>query len=277
MTIRIVYSDLDGTMVGPGGCFFRREDGALSLEPARALVDLLAAGLPLVLVSGRTRPQLVEAAHTFGADGYVAELGGVIGWSRGVQGWEHELHAGAMPAAFAGQLPAAVVEDSGIVTALCDRYPGRLEHHEPWHVGHEADVMLRGRVDIADAETWLAAQGFDWLRLLDNGVLPPGRPTSLSPDAVPTHVYHLMPAGLSKGLAVERDLARRGFSPTDALAIGDSVSDLDMAPHVDRLWLTANGGRQPHLAPHLARYDNVQVTTAAVGLGWVEAIRDALG
>src|SRR5664280_2907901 len=72
----------------------------------------------------------------------------------------------------------------------------------------EADVMLRGLVDIADAQDWLATQGFGWLRLRDNGVLPPGRPTGLDAAAVPTHVYHLMPAGLSKGLAVRHDLAR---------------------------------------------------------------------
>jgi hydroxymethylpyrimidine pyrophosphatase-like HAD family hydrolase len=277
MTIRVVYSDLDGTMVGPAGCFFRREDGALSLEPARALVDLLAAGLALVLVSGRTRPQLVEAAHVFGADGYVAELGAAVGWNTGGEGWRHELLAGALPTAYAGQLPALVAEESGIVAELCARYTGRLEHHEPWHVGHEADVMLRGLVDVADAEAWLAGSGFGWLRLRDNGVLPPGRPTGLDTAAAPVHVYHLMPAGLSKGLAVAHDLARRGLAPDHAIAIGDSVSDLDMAPCVDRLWLTANGARQPHLAAHLAGQYNVRIATEAVGLGWVQAIRDALG
>ena len=54
---RIVYTDLDGTMVGPWGCFFRAADAAPDLGAARALVDLLAAEITLVLVSGRTRPQ----------------------------------------------------------------------------------------------------------------------------------------------------------------------------------------------------------------------------
>lgn len=276
VSIQVVYSDLDGTMVGPGGCFFRREDGQLSLEPARALVELLAAGVALVLVSGRTRPQLVEAAHVFGADGYVAELGAVIGWSAAAGSWQHELLVGDTPAAYAGQLPAEVAEDSGIVAALCARYPGRLEHHEPWHEGHEADVMLRGLVDIADAQDWLATQGFGWLRLRDNGVLPPGRPTGLDAAAVPTHVYHLMPAGLSKGLAVRHDLARRGLTATEAIAIGDSVSDLNMAPYVDRFWLTENGARQPHMAALVAVHPNVRVCAEAVGLGWAQAVRDAL-
>lgn len=272
MPVRVVYSDLDGTMVGPGGCFFRGEDRRLSLEPARALVDLLAAGVDLVLVSGRTRPQLVEAARIFGADGYIAELGAVLGWAGGRR---HELLRGEMPPGYDG-LPAQVLEQTGIVRRLLERYHGRLEYHEPWHLGHEADVMLRGLVDVADAEAWLAGVGFGWLTLHDNGVLSATCRTGLDPSATPAHVYHLMARGLSKGLGVARDLRRRGLSPAQAIAVGDSASDLDMAPQVGRMWLTANGARQAHLTPLLARHPNVRVADAAVGHGWVQAVRDAI-
>src|SRR3954470_7533442 len=44
---RSVYSHLECTMVGPGGCFFRAEGGFVDLEPARALADLLLASVPL--------------------------------------------------------------------------------------------------------------------------------------------------------------------------------------------------------------------------------------
>ncbi|GAC1328161.1 MAG: hypothetical protein NVSMB13_15070 [Mycobacteriales bacterium] len=272
MSIEVVYSDLDGTMVGPMGCFFRAEDRALTLEPARALVDLLAAGVALVLVSGRTRPQLVEAARIFGADGFVGELGAVVGWDGGRS---VEVLTGAMPASYAG-VPAAAIEATGVVARLFERYPGRLEYHAPWHLGHEADVMLRGSVDAAEAGRWLAAEGFDWLVISDNGVLPATRRTGLDPDALPAHVYHLMPAGLSKGLGIARDLARRGLSGQQAMAIGDSASDLEMAPHVGRLWVTANGARQPHMAALMAEHANVSVADGAVGTGWAQAVRAAL-
>jgi hypothetical protein len=270
--IRVVYSDLDGTMVGPYGCFFRAEDGALTAEPARALLDLLAAGIALVLVSGRTRPQLLEASAIFGADGYIAELGAVIGWDLG-RGTE--VLGGAMPSTYDGPA-AAVVEESGLLKELFDCYDGRLTYHAPWHVGHEADVMLRGRVDVPEVDEWLADRGFGWLRLRDNGVLPHLQDATLRPEALPAHVYHLMPDGITKGLAVARDLARRGLSSSQALGIGDSASDLEMAPYVGHMWLTANGARHEHMAQLIAECPNVRVSTGALGLGWVEAIRAAL-
>src|SRR3954470_2705976 len=162
VTVRIVYSDLDGTMVGPGGCFFRAEGSRVDLEPAHALADLLLADVPLVLVSGRTRAQLVEACGIFGADGYVAELGALIGWRGGT---EAELLRGSMPDTL-DSVPEKLVE------ALLARFAGRLEFHSPWHLGHEIDVMLRGQVDVLEVEDWLSQQGYAWLRLRDNGVLP---------------------------------------------------------------------------------------------------------
>jgi HAD superfamily hydrolase (TIGR01484 family) len=275
VTVRIVYSDLDGTMVGPGGCFFRAEAGPVDLEPARALADLLAAGIPLVLVSGRTRAQLIEACGIFGADGYVAELGALVGWRAGpgIEGDAGtEVLRGAMPADV-----DAVPDD--LVDAFLARFAGRLEFHSPWHLGHEIDVMLRGQVDVLEAEQWLRGCGFAWLRLRDNGVLPSTseslRTSGLSITAM--HVYHLVPDGIGKGLGVARDLERRGIDPADAVAIGDSASDLEMAPEVGTFSLVENGARPPHMRELIARHPNVLVEKGSHGAGWSAAVRRALG
>ena len=78
MSARIVYTDLDGTMVGPRGSFWHTADRELTAHPATALLELHRAGVPLVLVSGRTFEQVVEAARIFAADGAIAELGATI-------------------------------------------------------------------------------------------------------------------------------------------------------------------------------------------------------
>jgi hydroxymethylpyrimidine pyrophosphatase-like HAD family hydrolase len=251
----IVYTDLDGTMLGPRGSFFHAPDRSITLEPAIALADFLAAGNQLVLVSGRTRPQLIEAAAIFGADGYIGELGSLVGWDGPRECVKLE-----------GTGPAA---DDDLVEELLADFAGRLEFHEPWHLGHEVDVMLRGNIPPEESRAWLDAHGVNHLDLRDNGVLPPARPTGLASSTMPVHVYHLLPQGISKGHAVAWDLRRRQIDPKDAVAVGDSTSDLEMAGQVGQFFLVANG------ATHVRRPlpDNVTITKGAQGLGWAEAVR----
>ena len=264
--VRVVYSDLDGTMVGPFGCFVRSADGALTTEPAEALVALLGAGVELVLVSGRTRPQLEEAARIFGADGYVAEMGAIVGWDGGRRS---QLVAGDAPPEFAGPL-VAQLEALGLVDALLARAAGRLEHHAPWHAGHETDVMLRGKVDVPDVNAWLAATGYPWLVLVDNGRLPLREMPGVSETP---HIYHLMSRGISKARGIRSDLDRRGLTAEHAVAIGDSLSDLGMAPQVRRLFLVANGAEAADVRDAAAALPNVTTCAGSVGLGWAEAAR----
>lgn len=255
----IVYTDLDGTMMGPGGSFFRAPDRSWSLEPAIALTRFLDAGHTLVLVSGRTRTQLIEASTILGADGYIAELGSLVGWNR-------TEDCVRLP----GSGPAA---DEALIEAMLAAFAGRLEYHEPWHIGHEVDVLLRGNVPGGEVRSWLDAYGAPHLELRDNGVLPAWRKTGLAPETMPVHVYHVLPQGISKGHAVGWDLKRRGIDPTEAFAIGDSNSDLAMAEFVGRFFLVANGFEHAHKP--LA--DNVTVTKHAMSHGWAEAIDEVLG
>jgi hypothetical protein len=265
----VVYTDLDGTMVGPYGCFFRDAETALTLEPAGALLELLSAGVALVLVSGRTRPQLVEAAALLGADGYVGELGAVLGWDRGRQ---TEVLRGATPADLDGD-PATLMSDAGLADAMFEQWPGRLEYHSPWHDGHVADLMLRGNVDVDDVHAWLADRGWPWLRFHDNGVLPR---RELPGSGDPVHVYHLLPDGIDKGTGIARDLARRGLQPADAIAIGDSLSDLAMAAYVGTFYLVGNGAAAPATLAAARGLPNVRIVDGHVGLGWAEAVRAAM-
>ncbi len=272
MSARIVYTDLDGTMVGPRGSFWHTAGRELTASPATALRELHQAGIPLVLVSGRTYRQLIEVARFVAADGVIAELGSLVGWARG----ETHLLPGELPAEFGGRTPMEVMAELGVVEKLLAEHPGRLEWHEPWHADHSADAMLRGRVDPLAVDAWLAEQGVGWLTLKDNGAIPAVERFTLAPEGLPPRVYHLMPRGISKGAAIAWDLERRGIDPADAVAIGDSASDLDMAPAVGRLWITANGAAVEGMAGLLAAVPNVHVTDAAMGEGWAQAVRAAV-
>ena len=262
--MKVVYSDLDGTMVGPRGCFFRAADRSTTLDPSRALVDLHDAGIALVLVSGRTRPQLFEAAAIFGADGFVAEMGALVGWKGGMA--TAVLPSAAPP----GQIG---VPADALAEFLAD-FAGRVELYTPWADGHEVDVLLRG--NLPPINDWLQQRGLDWLELVDNGVLPPGAANTLRlPPPAKVHVYHLLPKGISKEAAIAWDLARRGLTAADAIAIGDSRADLGMAATVTRMFVTANGAA--HVQDLLPSVPNAVVCDGPLGAGWTQAVRWALG
>jgi len=270
---RIVYTDLDGTMVGPRGSFWHTAHRDLTADPATALLELHRAGVPLVLVSGRTFEQVVEAARIFAADGGVAELGGTVSWDVGRS--VHRMR-GELPEHYGDRTPMDVMAELGVVEELMADHPGRLEWHAPWHSTHDSDALLRGRVDPLAVDAWLAERGLGWLTLKDNGALPVTSRMTLDPDPLPPRVYHLMPRGISKGSAIAWDLDRRGIDPADAVAIGDSVSDLEMAPAVGRLFITANGAAVDGMTGLMAAVPNVSVTDGAMGEGWAQAIRASL-
>ena len=273
MTTRILYTDLDGTMVGRRGSFWHTAQRDLTADPAAALLELHRAGVALVLVSGRTFEQVIEAARIFAADGAIAELGATLAWDGG-RG-THRLR-GALPDEYGDRTPMEVMAELGIVERLMAEHAGRLEWHAPWHATHATDALLRGRVDPLAVDAWLAEQGAGWLTLNDNGTIPATSRMTLDDAALPPRVYHLMPRGISKGAAIAWDLERRGLDPADAVAIGDSVSDLEMAPAVGRLWITANGAIADGMADRLAAVPNVTVTDGPMGEGWAQAVRASL-
>jgi hypothetical protein len=256
----LLFSDLDGTLLGRDGSLLADLDGRPTLAAAEALVAAHRAGLEVVPVSGRTGEQLREASRLLGARDAIGELGTVL-----VRGREIEVRQGETPPGL-GATPAEALERSGALAALLAGFAGRLEPHAPWHLGRRGTALLRGQVDAAEADALLAARGFGWARLRDNGRLRGAYP-HLGPG--PTHAYHLLPAGVSKAGTAAAYLAERGLSPAQAAAIGDGPADLELAGVVGAMFLVANGAWAAAAAPPDLP---VILTPSAAGRGWAEAV-----
>src|SRR5205807_1011609 len=94
-------------------------------------------------------------------------------------------------------------------------------------VGREVSHLFRGWVDVAEAQGVLVANGFDWLRFVDNGVV---RAAAEQMPGLPViHAYHLIPAAASKPRAVARHMQARAYEPQDCIAVGDSREDADVS------------------------------------------------
>jgi phosphoglycolate phosphatase len=249
--VRVVYTDLDGTLLGPGGSLLTGPDGRPSARAAAALVDAASAGVVVVPVSGRRRLQLQHDARLLGLDSCIAEAGTVI-----VRGGAVHFEWGQSPRGV-GETPHDALVEAGALAALVDAFGTQLCLYEPWHLDREGSVLLRGRVDVAEADAVLAAAGCGWARLVDNGSV--GRNL---------RAYHLLPRGVGKAEAVTDDLRDRGVPPSAAAAVGDSEEDRRMADVVGTYVRVANG--------HGADGSNVFVAPGANGDGFADAVEALL-
>jgi hydroxymethylpyrimidine pyrophosphatase-like HAD family hydrolase len=187
-------------------------------------------------------------------------------------GEEHWLTGEMVP----GELTIAEqIDRSGAPAMLLERYEGRLEYHEPWHVNREVSHLFRGLVDAAEVDALLVEHGHGRLRLVDNGVVNRRSPALAGLPHV--RGYHLVPAGASKATAVAFHGQVRGYAREETFAIGDSREDLACAEHVGTFWLVGNAvERDPSIREAAAGFDNVRVASAGHGAGVYEAVVSTL-
>ena len=214
MALRCVYTDLDGTLLGKYGSLFRDSEGGFSMLQARALEACHRAGVEVVIMSGRREAQVLEDARLIGQTSYIYEAGcGVM-----IDGEKTVLAGDSKPTRTARSPSRSIAR--GHPAAALRPLPGRLEWHTPWHTGRELSLLLRGKVDVEEANEMLGEHGHEDLRLLDNGAI--GRPMEgdrgpgprLPPDAAGGEqgergrLPHARPRLRTRGVHRDRRLGR---------------------------------------------------------------------
>lgn len=266
VALRCLYTDLDGTLLGHGGSLFRDAEGNFSKAQARLLEACHRADVEVVLMSGRREAQVFSDARLMGQSSYIYEAGCAMVIER-----EKTLLTGEWTPQEGRTVVERILAD-GVAELLLGRFEGRLEWHEPWHHGRELSLLMRGKVDVGEANELIAEAGHADLRFLDNGAI--GRPM---PGIEISHAYHLVPGGASKGSAVGAHMRARGYAPQECIAAGDSLEDLAAAEHVGRFFCVANGPeRDAELRGALGSYPNATVTEGRMGDGVYEAVVSTL-
>ena len=117
-------------------------------------------------MSGRREAQVLSDARLLGQTSYIYEAGcGVM-----IDG-ERTLLTGDWGIDEDGATPAERIRAAGIPELLFEHFEGKLEWHAPWHTGRELSLLMRGRVDVAEANALLRERGHQDLRFLDNGAI----------------------------------------------------------------------------------------------------------
>jgi hydroxymethylpyrimidine pyrophosphatase-like HAD family hydrolase len=262
--VRVLYADLDGTLLGPGGSLFRDVEHKPTNLGGRAIEACLRADVELVLMSGRGRSSLAEDARLFGQTSYIYEAGACVV----LDGEEHWLTGELQPG---GVSIHDQITATGAPALLLENYAGRLEYHDPWHANREVSHLFRGLIDAFEATALLNERGIMGLRVVDNGAVHRRSPALAGLPSV--RAYHLLPEAASKANGVAFHLRARAFERAESFAVGDSREDLSCAPHVGTFWLVANAvERDPSIRDAMAQYDNVRVAEASHGAGVYEAV-----
>src|SRR3954453_23633863 len=121
MSLRCVYTDLDGTLLGPGGSLFRDAEKNFSLAPARGLEACHWAGVEVVIMSGRREPQVMEDARLIGQSSYIYEAGCAFV----IDGETTILTGDVVPDG--DGTPYEKIEARGVPQLLFERFDGYLE------------------------------------------------------------------------------------------------------------------------------------------------------
>ena len=264
-TAHTLFTDLDGTLLGRGASILSDGEGRPNLDAVTAITRLNAAGLRVVMTSGRNARQLREGSRLLGWTDFIGELGCVRSYDRGAR-VVYDTGTWREDATMLGETPYEAIVRVGAVALLMEAFPGLIEYHDPWHLDREVTHMLRGQVDVAAAQALLDTLPLP-ITLVDNGIIHPPK-HGLICDEI--HAIHLVPTGVSKHGAIVKDLTEHGLTPDQAIAIGDSAADVDMADATGLMVCVRNGLNDPLLVARARERSNVCATHATHGSGWAE-------
>lgn len=138
----------------------------------------------------------------------------------------------------------------------------------------EVTVLMLGNVDVAEAAAAVSTPEQP-VHIIDNGEV------NVAPDLISlddgVHIYHVLPAGMDKGVAVAQDIHDRGIDRGCTLAIGDSCGDIPMARACEGFVLVGNGYESDVVRADVERQgiDILTVRQHTID-GWVECARAIL-
>ena len=237
--VRLIAIDIDGTLLPSVG-------GQVSQRTRRALLEAEAAGIEIVIATGRRQAYAAPLIHPVGLQPETVLITSNGTVTRTLGG--HRIDRFFLPVETARLLCGALRQFGGLTVFTFDcEGPGELvlesidrlsKHIAPWvnanrpwikefvpledaFKGGEEPVqgMLCGTVEaMRDAESWLISSDLAGRVELHRTEYPL---RDLS-------ILDILPPGCSKGVALEKWAAIRGIPLAEVIAIGDNFNDLEM-------------------------------------------------
>ncbi len=270
LNLKVIYTDLDGTLLNDKGCLLKDEGDCYFLEVAKCIRKIGEQNIDLVLASGRKKDQLRYNAQVLGLKNYIAELGCELVYDQGKE----------VRVTFDSE---KVDYDTGyggkdlikIINILKKAFPRKIEGRLEWNKYRSFNALFFGNIDLEKANKLLKKKGYNGLCLVENGKTSLVDDLDLDVDSL--YIYNLMPEGVDKASAIALDKKIRGISREQCIALGDSPADISMAAEVKYFFLMGGNLKDDNFRQMVAGYDNIYITSQKMNRGWVEVIGYLVG
>lgn len=242
MTVRMVASDLDGTLL--------RSDNTVSDRTRAAVQAAAAAGLVVAFVTGRPPRWLHEVADATGHTGIAVSANGAVLYDladerivsahhlspQSLQHITAELRAAYSEVVFAAEYGDAFGAEPGYVhdwaiNPVTDRRGRTLP---PPLVAELGDIIARPAVKLLAKD-----KGADVDEFLDSAaILLAGRATVTHSSRI--GLLEIAAPGVTKATGLAEIAASHGITPDEVVAIGDMPNDVPMLQWAGRSYAVAN-------------------------------------
>ena len=222
--VKLIALDLDGTLLDPSG--------AVTSATKEAIAQARAAGVRVVLNTGRPIPEACHFAAEAGCDTYLSCLGGAAIADHGTgrtlrrQDIPEPWGTKALELCLGREIELMIFAEENI---LVDRFSGAsLRRTYPFPVFHENALELDNPLAyMREKGIRLTKIHGDWnpgnYPLKELAAIPGVELTSAS-----DHDFELVPEGVNKGRALETLAELYGCGLQECAAVGDSDNDLAM-------------------------------------------------
>lgn len=261
--LKVIYTDLDGTLFNDRGCIIQDKKGHYYLEAVKLLPAISKKKWDVMLVSGRNKYQLRFNAQMIGLKNYISELGSELVYNLGEKVYTTFDHKKIKyDFTYKGRDLIKIIE------LFKTYFPNKIESKIEWSMYRSYNVLFFGDVDLVEANGLLKSMGYRDLVMVDNGY---SLLEDLDLDIKRLHIYNLMPLGVDKAKGIKLDKKIRNLNTDNCIALGDSLEDLKMAGEVKYFFLMENAfEKREAIMTALGKHDNIFVTEGAMNKGWVE-------
>ena len=264
--LKVIYTDLDGTLFNDQGCIIKDCEGNFYFEVVKLFESIAKKNWDIVLVSGRNKLQLRYNSMLVGVKNYITELGSEL-----VHNLGEKVYVTFDSEKYNYEITKCGKDLVNIITILKDAFPNKIDSNLDWSIDRTFNALFFGDVDLEKANKILKDAGYGGLVLVDNGF---SKLVKLNLDVENMRIYNLMPRGVDKSSAIKLDKELRNFKDSNCIALGDSIEDLKMAPVVKYFFLMRDAiERDGDILKSLCNFDNVFVTKHRMNRGWAEVMK----